>query len=219
MVDARVQRLQTRQQLRNLQRAESVAKRFLDSNKVADTAPNIALMTSLVERRRAALVDLDETQGQLIDVLSEAQASDAQLAQDAGQLRSQFRERLLWLPSAAPLGRAWLQQLTAGMAWLTAPSNWSAVPTALASTLRTHRLTSLWLLAAIAALFGTRRRLAVVVRSTGDASRFTRRLFRAHAGRLRGNFAAGVELANLDRRGRLDAAHIGRPRQLRRPAG
>ncbi len=159
-VIARVQRLQTRQQLRNLQEPESFAKRFLDDNKLAESPSNIDLMASLVERRRAALVDLDEAQGQLIAVLSEAKASDVQLVQDAGQLRSLLSERLLWLPSAAPLGSVWLRQLGTGITWLATPSNWFGVPTALASTLRTHGLTTLLLLAIIVALFAARRRLA-----------------------------------------------------------
>ena len=160
MVDARVQRLKTGQQLRNLQGVDAVAKRFLDANSVPYSESNIALMTSLIERRRAALVDLDEAQGQQIAVLLDAQATDSQVMQDAQQLRSQLSERLLWLPSEAPLGRDWLQQLITGIAWLITPLNWSGVPTGLVSTWRTHRLSSLGLLAVIVGLFVMRRRLA-----------------------------------------------------------
>src|SRR5574337_983440 len=159
IVDARVKQLQIRQELRGLQPEDAAARRYLTDNAVADTGPNLALMTILVESRRVALADLDRAQGQLISVLSEANALDSELMQDAGQLRSLLDERLLWLPSAEPLGMHWLQQLGTGVAWLVAPSHWSGVPQALVSTLRSRWPQTLGLLAAIIALFAARRRL------------------------------------------------------------
>lgn len=159
IVDARVKQLQIRQELRGLQPEDAAARRYLTDNAVADTGPNLALMTILVESRRVALADLDKAQGQLISVLSEANALDSELMQDAGQLRSLLDERLLWLPSAEPLGMHWLQQLGTGVAWLVAPSHWSGVPQALVSTLRSRWPQTLGLLAAIIALFAARRRL------------------------------------------------------------
>src|SRR5574337_927956 len=159
IVDARVKQLQIRQELRGLQPEDAAARRYLTDNAVADTGPNLALMTILVESRRVALADLDRAQGQLISVLSEANALDSELMQDAGQLRSLLDERLLWLPSAEPLGMHWLQQLGTGVAWLVAPSHWSGVPQALVLTLRSRWPQTLGLLAAIIALFAARRRL------------------------------------------------------------
>src|SRR5574337_772653 len=159
IVDARVKQLQISQELRGLQPEDAAARRYLTDNAVADTGPNLALMTILVESRRVALADLDRAQGQLISVLSEANALDSELMQDAGQLRSLLDERLLWLPSAEPLGMHWLQQLGTGVAWLVAPSHWSGVPQALVLTLRSRWPQTLGLLAAIIALFAARRRL------------------------------------------------------------
>ncbi len=160
IVDARVKQLQIRQELRTLQPEDAAAKRYLADNAVANTAPNLVLMTTLVENRRAALSDLDKAQGQLISILSEAHALDSELMQDTGQLRLLLDERLLWLPSAEPLGIHWLQQLGIGAAWLVARSSWSGVLPALVSTLRAYWPATLVLLAAIIALFLMRRRLA-----------------------------------------------------------
>ena len=159
IVDARVHQLQLRQELRTLQPEDAAAKRYLTNNAVASTTLNLSLMTTLVENRRAALSDLDKAQGQLISVLSEAHALDSELLQNTGQLRLLLDERLLWLPSAEPLGMHWLQQLGIGVAWLVASSNWSGVLPALVSTLRTYWLATFVLLAAIIALFLVRRRL------------------------------------------------------------
>ncbi|MEO8418236.1 MAG: mechanosensitive ion channel domain-containing protein, partial [Methylophilaceae bacterium] len=180
IVDARVQRLQIRQELRALQPTDTVAKRYLTANAVADTMPNLDLIATMVERRHAALVDLDEAQGRLISMLSEANAVDSESMQDTEQLRSLLSERLLWLPSASPLGGTWLRQLGSGIAWLIAPSNWSAVLPTLVSTLQIHWLSGLILLAAIIALFLARRRLVTsletLARPIGhrnDSFRFT----------------------------------------------
>jgi len=179
VADARVQRLQIRQETRTLQPADAAA-RYLSSNAVASTASNLDLMTILVERRRAALADLDIAQGQLITVLSEANATDSELMKGTGQLRLLLDERLLWFPSAAPLGSLWLRQLGIGIVWLVAPSNWSEVPPTLALKLRANWLTVLIFLAAIIALFIARRRLvaslealAQPIRSREDSFRLT----------------------------------------------
>lgn len=160
IVEARVKQLQTRQALRELQSEETVAKHYLDDHAVADPDAHLSLMKSLVERRRAALSDLDEAQGQLVSVLSEANALDVELMQDTAKLRSLLDERLLWLPSAEPLGIAWLQQLGTGVAWLVTPSHWAGAPSALVTTLRDYWLTMLVLLTVVTALFASRRRMA-----------------------------------------------------------
>ncbi len=172
IVDARVKQLQIRRELRALQPQDAAAKRYLTDHAIADTPANLALMTTLVESRYVALSDLDKAQGQLISVLSEANALDSELMQDAGQLRSLLSERLLWLPSAEPLGVPWLRQLGTGVAWLVAPSNWSGVLPPLVATLRTHWSTTLGLLAVIITLFVVRRRLvaslAILARHVGS---------------------------------------------------
>ncbi len=160
IVDARLQRLQIRQELRALQPEDVAAARYLAENSVADIASHLALMTTLIEKRRAALTDMDKAQGRLIGVLSEANAVDSELMRATEKLRSLLNERLLWLPSSAPLGGAWLRQLGDGIVWLIAPSNWAGVPRAFVSTLRTHLGATFLLLAAVTILLLSRRRLA-----------------------------------------------------------
>ena len=159
IVDAQVERLKYRQDLRALEPPKRVAKHYLDTNAVADTKPNLTLMTTLIERRSAALSDLDEAQGQLIAVLAEAKALDSQFMRENGQLRSLLDEHLLWLPSTAAFGSVWLRQLGRGVVWLLAPANWSSVPSTVVSKVRAHWFTVIAWLAVLIALFVTRRRL------------------------------------------------------------
>lgn len=180
LVDARFKRLQIRQELRTLEPMEAAATHYLADQSVEGTATNLALMTQLVQRRRFALTSLGEAQGQLITVLAETNALDVQLMQSTGQLRLLLNERLLWLPSAAPLGAPWLQQLGVGILWLVAPANWSEVPAAVVSALLMRWPAAIILLAAIIALCSTRSRLAASlaalarpVRHRNDNVRFT----------------------------------------------
>lgn len=159
-VDAQVKRLQIRQQLRALQPADQAAKHYLDENGIPDTDSDRALMQTLIEKRHAALSEMESAQGQYIAVLVETTALDSQLMRESAQLRALLDEHLLWLPSTAPLGSAWGRQLGDGFAWLFAPSNWSRVPSALIATVRTHWFIAFAWLAILIALFLTRRQLA-----------------------------------------------------------
>lgn len=162
LVDLRVQQFQTQEALRTLRQSGN-AQRFLPEQDTLPADTERGLTEALVEHRSAALVDLAETQDQLIGVLSESSALDGELLQVSGQLHSLLDERLLWLPSTTPLDRDWLRKLGVGAAWLLTPEHWSAVPLALASTLRTRPLSALLMALVLVALVASHRRLAAAL--------------------------------------------------------
>lgn len=160
IVEAQVKRLQIRQQLRALRPTDQAAKQYLEESGIPDTHADRALMQALVERRHAALSELENAQAPYIAVLVEATALDSQLMRESAQLRALLDEHLLWLPSTTPLGGAWIRQLGSGVAWLLAPSNWARVPPVLIATVRTHWFVRFAWLAVLVALFVSRRKLA-----------------------------------------------------------
>ena len=162
LVDLRVQQFQTQEALRTLRQSGN-AQRFLPEQGTLPADTERGLTEALVEHRSAALVDLADTQNQLIGVLSESSALDGELLQVSGQLHSLLDERLLWLPSTTPLDRDWLRKLGVGAAWLLTPEHWSAVPLALASTLRTRPLSALLMAMVLVALVASHKRLAAAL--------------------------------------------------------
>lgn len=153
LVDLRVRHFKTQQALRDLPASDGqwVSIATIDARE--------HLLEQLVEHRRAGVADMADVQQQLIDALSENNAIDAELLSASEQLHGVLDKRLLWLPSTAPLGDDWLQQLGVGVGWLLAPSNWSAMPRALLAALRAHPVRLLLMLLTVAALFGARGRL------------------------------------------------------------
>lgn len=162
LVDLRVQQFQTQQSLRSLQSSDS-ANGQLVGNRIELADHERALMETLVEHRNAALADLAGAQGQLISMLSESNALDAELLQASEQLHTLLDERLLWLPSTAALGADWARQLAAGAVWLATPANWSRVPAAVWSSLLTYPLRLLLLGLGAGALFVFRKRLSAAL--------------------------------------------------------
>lgn len=107
------------------ERARSVAiarldrVRLLERRREADDAGNVAE----VQRLSAEL----EEQQAYLDALMRAQAAEAQLADEAAGLVGLLDERLLWIGSAPPVGRAWVNDVVAGLRWGTQPAAWWAL--------------------------------------------------------------------------------------------
>ena len=166
LVDLRVQQFQTQEALRTLRQALTAQRYLADQGALPDNVDadlDTELVEALVGRRSAALADLADTQEQLIGVLSESSALDSELLQASVQLHSLLDERLLWLPSTAPLGQDWLRNLGTSAVWLARPSHWATVPPALVSALQTRPLALLLLAAAFVALLASHRRLAAAL--------------------------------------------------------
>ncbi|WP_222565184.1 mechanosensitive ion channel domain-containing protein [Novilysobacter antarcticus] len=156
LVDLRVSHFKTQQVLREL--PPTVAAEGEQGTTASITAQQ-HLAEQLLEHRRAGLADMADIQQQLIGALLENNALDAELLTASAQLHGVLDKRLLWLPSTAPLGDGWLQQLGVGVGWLLAPANWSALPRAMLTSLRAHPIRLLLMLISVAGLFGIRGRL------------------------------------------------------------
>ena len=171
LVDLRVQQFQTQEALRALRQAPTAQRYLADQGALPANAAgtgmdmDVDLVEALVKHRSAALADLADTQEQLIGVLSESSALDSELLQASVQLHSLLDERLLWLPSTAPLGRDWLRNLGASAVWLAKPAHWATVPPALVSALRTRPLALLLMAAALVALLVSHRRLVAALQT------------------------------------------------------
>ena len=168
LVDLRVQQFQTQEALRTLRQAPTAQRYLADQGALPDNADagmEVELVEALVQRRSAALADLAGTQEQLIGVLSESSALDSELLQASVQLHSLLDERLLWLPSTAPLGQDWLRNLGTSAVWLARPAHWAAVAPALVSALQTRPLALLLMAAAFVALLASHRRLAAALQT------------------------------------------------------
>ncbi len=171
LVDLRVQQFQTQEALRALRQAPTAQRYLADQGALPANAAgtgmdmDVDLVEALVKHRSAALADLADTQEQLIGVLSESSALDSELLQASVQLHSLLDERLLWLPSTAPLGRDWLRNLGASAIWLAKPAHWATVPPALVSALRTRPLALLLMAAALVALLVSHRRLVAALQT------------------------------------------------------
>lgn len=168
LVDLRVQQFQTQEALRTLRQAITAQRYLADQSNAPASAGtdlnlDVGLVEALVERRSTALADLATTQEQLIGVLSESNALDSELLQVSVQLHSLLDERLLWLPSTAPLGRDWLHNLGASAVWLARPAHWATVPPALKSALRTRPLALVLMATAFVALLAMHKRLAAAL--------------------------------------------------------
>ncbi len=162
LVDLRVQQFQTQQALRTLQSSDSANGR-LQVNGLVSAHHEPVLVAMLVEHRQAALSDLASAQEQLISMLSESNALDAELLQASEHLHALLDQRLLWLPSTAPLGANWLRKVGFGGSWLLSPSNWAELPPALWSSLRNFPLRLLLLGLVAGALLVIRKRLAAAL--------------------------------------------------------
>ena len=86
-----------------------------------------ALLTKLTETRRDVLAKLEDAEAGLLAQLTELNEQESQLVEEAGTLAGRLDERLLWLPSAAPVGRHWPAEVSRGARWATTPTRWWAV--------------------------------------------------------------------------------------------
>ncbi|MEO7917557.1 MAG: mechanosensitive ion channel domain-containing protein, partial [Dokdonella sp.] len=181
VTNARVQRLQAQQQMRQLEDSSAAAKALLGDADVAVSAETTAVANKLVESRRDALLDAQESLGQQIEQLGEANATDTELQQNTSQLRDFLTSKLLWLPSAAVVSGSWLTgQIGNNVGWLFSAKNLKQIPVVMAEQARKHWAVLTLLLVAITLLLVMRRRLiaslerlAKPVGHRGDGFRFT----------------------------------------------
>ncbi len=159
IVDARLQRLNVDKTRRILADPQRAAEHLLEQTALGTRAELQPTLQKLVAERADALARLSEAYTRRIDDLAKINASERELLSQTKQLESLLNDRLLWLPSSAPLGFAWLEQVRASFAWLTSGESWRSVWNTFARRLETLPLPSLAIFAAFAVLWGFRRRL------------------------------------------------------------
>ena len=127
IVDARLKRLNVDQGRRAIADPELAAKQLLatadlgQTNSRADLQPTLV---TLMKARSESLNRLSEAHALRIEQLAELSGAQRELLNQTEQLNSLLNSRLLWLPSSAPLGWLWLEQIKTTVSWLTDWKSW-----------------------------------------------------------------------------------------------
>ncbi|MFI4860316.1 MAG: mechanosensitive ion channel domain-containing protein [Phycisphaerales bacterium JB063] len=131
IINTRLQRLQVQERLRRLSDPETARQtavsQWVDENpdSPALTETQLAELTKLMESRQAVLVPLGTTYSTYIERLERLNTTDRTLVEGANELSDALEERLLWLPSAAPIGPLWPGRIEAGVRWLIDADSWA----------------------------------------------------------------------------------------------
>lgn len=169
IVDARLQRLNVDKTRPLLANPERGADHILAQNEAQARADLKPTLLPLVSERADALARLSEAYTRRIDELAKINASERELLSQTVQLQSLLNDRLLWLPSSAPLGSAWLNQIKAGIVWLISPESSRDTWNTLARRIEALPLLSFSVLAAFTVLWAFRRRLRAMLDSIAVA--------------------------------------------------
>ncbi len=81
----------------------------------------------LLEDQREMLSKLADTYSKSLQALAELDFAEKMLIDRAGQYATFLDERLLWIPSAAPVGWETWQNLGGSVAWLADPAQWAGI--------------------------------------------------------------------------------------------
>ena len=166
MLEARIQRIHLQEKLTG---PESGA---LDS--VSGAEP-------LVAGRKRVLQRLLDAYGQYLGRVAEVRESLKELNTGVDRLSLLFDEKLMWLPSAPPVGLPWLQQVSSGVTYFVNPRGWESVAHALGREITGQPLPGLLLALFAAALLFSRRRIrARVIDSGSQSSGVSARAFNWH---------------------------------------
>ena len=162
IVDARLQRLNVDQRRRVLSDPERAAERILVAAGLDPTSAWEELrpmLEPLMMARRDALARLSEVYALQIEQLAKLNAAKRELLSETEQFSALLNSRLLWLPSSAPLGAAWFEQIRSAIAWLSDRERWSGVAVSLGERIASSAVSSALLLAFCAIVVVGRRRL------------------------------------------------------------
>ena len=178
IVDARLKRLQAEEARRALSDASSMAERVLAASlKQGEPEPGPDVrpaLEKLVAARRDLYVQLHDALVTQISQLAELNAAERDLLNQTTQLRALLNSRLLWLPSAEPVGAGWLGQVRASFGWIGDRDAWKETGQALVERAVDKPLRSAIVLLVLGALtLFTRRlhaRLAAISEAVGRYS-------------------------------------------------
>ncbi len=159
IVDERVKRFRIEQKLAAAGAGPSAVKRVIDEVAGAAKADSRDLVQSLLTGRREALQDLSEIQGRQVEALDELNQLETELRDRSAQLRLMLDQRLLWLPSSAPIDRQWGMQIISGVGRLFSEKNRAELIPALRASIRSRPLLPILLLTLAVAVLGLRKRM------------------------------------------------------------
>ncbi len=162
IVDARLKRLNVDQGRRALADPERAAERFLTNEDLgpkgrrADLVPTLK---TLMKARRDALNRLSEAYALRIEQLAELSGAQRELLSQTEQLSSLLNSRLLWLPSSAPLGWPWFEQIAATLSWMTDGESWKRTGISLGRRIADSAVPSGLILVLCGFLWASRKKL------------------------------------------------------------
>jgi potassium-dependent mechanosensitive channel len=159
IVDTRLQRLNVDKTRRALADAGHTAELLLEKSTAENRAELQETLQKLVSERADALARLGEAYTRRIDDLAKINAAERELLSQTTQLESLLNDRLLWLPSSAPLGAAWLEQVEGSVDWMTSRASSRGVWNTLVHRIQSLPLVSSGVFLLGAVLWGFRRRL------------------------------------------------------------
>ncbi|HET9033715.1 MAG TPA: mechanosensitive ion channel domain-containing protein [Dokdonella sp.] len=159
IVDGRVARFGVEQKLAAADTGPTAVNRLIEELGDTAGADSRALAESLLKGRREALKDLIEIRGRQVEALDELNQLETELRERSAQLRLMLDQRLLWLPSAAPVNSQWGAQILTGLAQLGAPENLATMLPAVRESLAAKPIFHGAIAAVIVLLLGMRRRM------------------------------------------------------------
>ena len=173
IVDARLKRLQAEEARRAHSDASSMAERVLAASlKQGEPEPGpdvLPALEKLVAARRDLYVQLHDALVTLISQLAELNAAERDLLNQTTQLRALLNSRLLWLPSAEPVGAGWLGQVRASFGWIGDLEAWKETGQALVERAADKPLRSAIVLLVLGALTLFTRRLCARLAAISEA--------------------------------------------------
>jgi potassium efflux system protein len=129
IVDARLRRLQAEEARRALTDAAGMADRLIAiSVKKGEAEPPADVrqkLETLIGARRELYVQLHDSLVTRIAQLAELNAAERDLLNQTTQLNALLNSRLLWLPSAEPVGRGWFDQVRTSFGWIGDVGAWT----------------------------------------------------------------------------------------------
>jgi potassium efflux system protein len=158
-ISARLDLLQTNEQLRRLADPEQAAAALIQTRPTAEgiDPDTRAAFVEIVAARAQTLARLADAQERLVISLADITAEKRALTEATASLGTRLDERLLWLASTTPIGRTWLGEVAAGLQWITSPAEWWLVLQSLARRALQEPVTTLLVLGTAGLLLSRRR--------------------------------------------------------------
>lgn len=163
---ARLGQLQINQEDQNLADVDRRAAQILAEQVTVDISPAqraalLARVTTLLTAQRTLLDNLTDGYSHYLMLLTALDQRQQKVAQVAADFARLLDAHLLWMPSAAPAGPAWLGAIARAGGWLADPTAWRAVGPALGQRAEERPLqVALALLVFLGLLLGKRRLVA-----------------------------------------------------------